>query len=244
MKDQDNLEFALRWSEGQPYSPRFDDKYYCNEDGLNESLYTFCEGNDLVARFGALTEDFIVGETGFGTGLNFLTCWTLWNQKETAPHWLHFYSIEGFPLTQRELTRCHQQWPVFEAISRQFLERYSPTSSGCQEMCFERDRVKCTIFYAGVIEALDQMGQKFPVGKKADAWFLDGFAPAKNPEMWSVDVFSRLTGLSRPGTTLSTFTVAGDVRRGLNASGFQTGKAKGFGRKRQMLKGKFDGGRG
>lgn len=225
----------VSWDEnGLPYSNRFKDKYFCQEDGLAEGLHTFCGGNDLSSRFEKCSTEFVIGETGFGSGLNFLIAWDLFNQKSLPEAKLHYVSIEYYPLTKKELEQSLDLWPSLSIYKEKLLENYD-VSNNLRSMQMER-RVELTIIFLPVVQALFEMRNYI---QHVDAWFLDGFAPAKNPEMWSADVFQGMQHVSNAGTTCATFTSAGDVRRGLSDVGFQMQRAPGFGRKRHMLKGVF-----
>lgn len=216
----------------------YDDKYFCTENGLLESEYVFCGGNRLSERFKQLSESevFTIGETGFGTGLNFLTAWKLWRENAPASARLQFLSFDRYPLTREELARSLASWPSLHPLAAELVGQYQPASGSLCTLTFDDGRVTLVLCFDDVLKALDQF---MTGGHTVNAWFLDGFAPAKNPEMWSDEVFKRMAALSTEGTTVSTFTVAGFVRRGLNSRGFQTAKPPGFGRKRQMLEGVF-----
>ncbi|MBP9854683.1 MAG: tRNA (5-methylaminomethyl-2-thiouridine)(34)-methyltransferase MnmD [Candidatus Omnitrophica bacterium] len=231
----------LRWDEnGLPHSVMFDDKYFCQESGYEEGLHVFCGGNHLEERFKKLssTEPFLIGETGFGTGLNFLCAWQLFEQNAPLSTTLHYISIDQFPLNKQDLQRALSLWPQLKKYSEQLIEHYPSIGDEEQTIVLSDGRVKLSLIYDHVLKGLDQMSRKHYY---VDAWFLDGFAPAKNEEMWSKDVFVGIGALSRPGTTIATFTSAGDVRRGLIEQGFNMEKAPGFGRKRHMLKGEYGG---
>ena len=227
--------------EGLPYSLLFDDKYFCQENGLAESQYIFCENNSLKERWCQLaanvSDTFIIGETGFGSGINFLCAWKLWDEVSPKNQKLHYISVEKYPLSKEDLTQSLDIWTELKPYSSLFIKQYNPSNKVIQTLTFNKKTVQLTIIFKDILEALNN----FPNTQPVDAWFLDGFAPAKNPDMWSNTVFSYMKDLSRQGTTLATFTVAGDVRRGLNNNGFKTFKVKGFGRKRHMLKGTFCG---
>lgn len=224
------------WDEkGLPRSVAFDDKYFCELDGYAESLYTFCGGNQLIERFAKLSsETFVIGETGFGTGLNFLSAWQLFEKHAGTNSRLHFISIEKFPMTVNDLERSLRVWKDLDQQANQLVSQYEQILNG-SEGKFLNGRVMLTVLFDDVLNALEAMRQK---SYSIEAWFLDGFAPSKNPEMWSPEVFKRIAAVSHSGTTLATFTCAGHVRRGLEETGFQVEKAPGFGMKRHMLKGR------
>jgi len=231
----------LRWDEnGLPHSVKFDDKYFCQQSGYDEGLHVFCGGNRLKERFADLTsgEPFVIGETGFGTGLNFLCAWQLFEQFAPAGANLLYISIDQFPLNAQDLARALSLWPQLKTHATSLIEQYPAIGQEVKPILFAGGRIKLILIYEHVLNALDLMSRK---QYTMDAWFLDGFAPSKNAEMWSDDVFIGIAALSRPGTTVATFTSAGDVRRGLMAQGFTMTKTPGFGRKRHMLQGEYGG---
>lgn len=229
----------ITWTpKGNPRSVAFDDKYFCEDDGYSEALYIFCGGNDLKERFAQIPIDgpqaFTIAETGFGTGLNFLCAWKLFKESAPTNARLHYVSLDKFPFSPADLQRALSVWPEITAESNELVQAYSKLGEKGGELSLYGGRIKLTLFFMDVIEALDKM---ISADLKADAWFFDGFDPAKNTAMWAPEVFKRAAALSKTGTTCATFTVAGHVRRGLTAAGFTVAKAPGFGRKRQMLKG-------
>ncbi|HLS99572.1 MAG TPA: tRNA (5-methylaminomethyl-2-thiouridine)(34)-methyltransferase MnmD, partial [Porticoccaceae bacterium] len=238
---------ALAWADGQPLSTTFGDVYYSREDGLAESRHVFIEGNDLAARWEALAPDgrFTLMETGFGTGLNFLAAVSLWLERAPAGARLHYVSFEKFPLQRADLTRALAAWPTLSPLARELADAYPPPVPGFHRRWLYGDRVCLTLVFDDAIAGLDSLaGSDHPAfgdaaNPRADAWFLDGFAPAKNPDLWSPALFAAVARLSGPGTTASTFTVARPVRDGLQGAGFALAKAPGFGRKRDMLRAIF-----
>jgi tRNA 5-methylaminomethyl-2-thiouridine biosynthesis bifunctional protein len=245
------------WGEnGEPLSKEFGDVYFAKGHGLAESRYVFIEHNNLAARFSALTDytRFVIGETGFGTGLNFLASWQLWQRTAPKNARLHFISAEKYPLTHADLTRALALWPELGELATQLLKAYPPVfiadeNRGYFRCCFS-DNVSLTLIFDDACCAFSQFRPDYldtnmlraqhdvHFGGKTcvvDAWFLDGFAPSKNPAMWQKDLFIALANLSAPGTTLATFTVAAIVKQGLAAAGFYWQKQPGFGRKRAML---------
>ncbi|MGE0269258.1 MAG: tRNA (5-methylaminomethyl-2-thiouridine)(34)-methyltransferase MnmD [Candidatus Omnitrophota bacterium] len=240
--DQNEVSYTdLHWDEnGLPHSVRFDDKYFCQQSGYDEGLHVFCGGNHLKERFDCLStaEPFVIGETGFGTGLNFLCAWQLFEQYAPAHARLHYVSIDQFPLNKPDLERALKLWPELDTYAAALIEQYPAIGAEGKPVEFSGGRVKLNLIFAHVNKGLERMSREHYT---MDAWFLDGFAPAKNKEMWSDDVFVGIGALSRPGTTVATFTSAGDVRRGLRQQGFMMTKAPGFGRKRHMLKGEYGG---
>jgi len=234
----------ISWDQnGLPHSLKFDDKYFCRENGLAESQYIFCDGNHLKDRWTKLipkdSHTFTIIETGFGSGLNFLCAWKLW-EEAASPNWtLHYISIDQYPLSPEDLSKTLQLWPSLKLYTNQLIHQYNPLNYTNQQIYFNEKTVHLTLIFDHVLKALDKLKNQSIISSSADAWFLDGFAPSKNPEMWSEEMFACMADLSRLKTTLATFTVAGKVRRGLNQQGFTTTKTKGFGKKRQMLQGIF-----
>ncbi len=229
---------TLSWNGSVPRSERFGDVYYSTTDGLQESRHVFLHGNDLVERLTKLADTpgtcFTVGETGFGTGLNVLALWQLWQRIGHRQARLDILSVEAWPLPPQTLSLAHAAWPELAELSARLTALLPPPIPGTHRLVLEPGRVTLTLLYGDAATRLQQHDAC------VDAWFLDGFAPAKNPDMWSPQVFSALARLSKPGTTLATFTSAGAVRRGLQDAGFTVSKQRGFGRKRDMSVARFD----
>ncbi|WP_421279599.1 bifunctional tRNA (5-methylaminomethyl-2-thiouridine)(34)-methyltransferase MnmD/FAD-dependent 5-carboxymethylaminomethyl-2-thiouridine(34) oxidoreductase MnmC [Aeromonas taiwanensis] len=230
----------LDWNEaGTPVSSEFGDVYFSNDNGLSETRYVFLQQNRLPARFSHHDSDsFVIGETGFGTGLNFLA--TMAAFLEQAPQTgngsrLHFISFEKYPLTQADLRKALAAWPELASLSQPLIDQWPLPVSGCHRLLFAGGRIHLDLWFGDIKEMLPQVPHQ--ADGLVDAWYLDGFSPAKNPEMWTQDLFDGLARLARPSATLSTFTCAGFVRRGLIAAGFAMKKVKGHGSKREMLAG-------
>ena len=188
----------------------------------------FLAGNNLPGTW--MGRDFTIGETGFGTGLNFLCAWRLWNETNRG-HRLHFISVEKYPLSRDEIAAALEPWRgEFPGELAALLANYPDDCSGTQRIVIGENCVLTLSFGDANDELLEW---KEPV----DCWFLDGFRPASNPDMWSETVFLNMARLSRPGTTFATFTAAGFVKRGLGTAGFEVRKIRGYGRKRDMLAG-------
>ncbi|MFC5697309.1 bifunctional tRNA (5-methylaminomethyl-2-thiouridine)(34)-methyltransferase MnmD/FAD-dependent 5-carboxymethylaminomethyl-2-thiouridine(34) oxidoreductase MnmC [Pseudomonas sp. GCM10022186] len=228
----------LDWDEqGQPLSREFDDVYFSPASGIDETRHVFIAGNDLARRFAELPAGgrFTIGETGFGTGLNFLCAWQLFERCAPADARLHFVSVEKFPLTRDDLQRALALWPELAPLAAQLIDQYVAVHPGFQRFCLAGGRVMLTLLLGDALDCLPELDACI------DAWFLDGFAPAKNPDMWSPALFAQLARLSAPGTTLATFTAAGFVRRGLKEVGFAIKRIPGFGKKWEMSRGLFEG---
>ncbi|EKY3199471.1 bifunctional tRNA (5-methylaminomethyl-2-thiouridine)(34)-methyltransferase MnmD/FAD-dependent 5-carboxymethylaminomethyl-2-thiouridine(34) oxidoreductase MnmC [Cronobacter turicensis] len=228
-------------NEGTPVSRDFDDVYFSNDDGLEETRYVFLNGNQLPERFMTHPRDsFIVAESGFGTGLNFLTLWQAFAafrdaHPDAALQRLHFISFEKFPLTPADLASAHAHWPELAPWAQQLQAQWPMALPGCQRVLLDDGRVTLDLWLGDINELVDTLDDTH--NRQVDAWFLDGFAPSKNPDMWTPGLFDAMARLARPGGTLATFTSAGFVRRGLIDAGFNVVKRKGFGRKREMLTG-------
>jgi len=261
-----DLESAnLQWRDDQPISAQFDDVYYSTDDGLAESRYVFLAGNQLPQRWQSLAAPiegdknsdsstcpnepkngvFTIAETGFGTGLNFLAAVDLWLETAPADHQLHFVSVEKYPLTRPQLEKSLAHWAELESLSRPLIESYPPLVSGLHTLWLYDGRVRLTLIFDDAIEGFSELllskhpaFEKYPYSR-VDAWFLDGFAPSKNPDLWSPELFKRMAQLSGQNTSYATFTVARLVRDGLMDAGFSHEKLPGFGRKRNMLRGQF-----
>ncbi len=234
----------LDWNEaGTPVSSEFGDVYFSNDNGLSETRYVFLQQNRLPERFSHHDSDsFVIGETGFGTGLNFLA--TMAAFLEQAPlsgngSRLHFISVEKYPLTQADLRKALAAWPELAPLSQPLIDQWPLPVSGCHRLLFADGRIRLDLWFGDIKEMLPQVPH--PATGLVDAWYLDGFSPAKNPEMWTQELFDDLARLARPDATLSTFTCAGFVRRGLIAAGFAMKKVKGHGSKREMLAGVREG---
>ena len=212
----------------QPYSTIFQDVYYSSDNGLLETDYVFLQGNQLAQRWQPhLVNQFTIIETGFGTGLNFLCAAQLWLKTAPPTANLHFISTEKYPLTLPEMAAAWQAWPELNQVCQPFLAQYEASTKHSIQL-FD-NRVQLTILIGDATECLSK------TNTLADAWFLDGFSPAKNPEMWQLALFAQMARLSKSDTTFATFTSAGIVKRGLQSAGFEVIKQSGFGKKREML---------
>lgn len=245
MTDQEFHHAQLQWDEeGQPISAEFGDVYFSRANGLEETRHVFLQHNQLQERWQQLKsgEHFTIAETGFGSGLNFLAAWALWLATAPADAQLHFVSVEKFPLTQQDLSRALSLWPEITQLSHQLIEKYPVfIGTGFHRLNFMDGRVKLTLIIDEATEGFRKllMTEDPEFANKSamvDAWFLDGFAPAKNPQMWSDELFSCIDRLSRSNATAATFSAAAIVKNGLAQAGFSVQKVAGFGRKREMVK--------
>jgi tRNA 5-methylaminomethyl-2-thiouridine biosynthesis bifunctional protein len=237
----------LNWTPNKtPIHTGFSDKYYAEEGGLDEARYVYVGQNNLEERF-TQSETFVVSELGFGTGLNFLATLQAWKRARKRPSQiLHYISTELYPLESAAIREALSPWTSLDIEREEFLRVYSPVIRNLAlNQDFERSPAKGIhrfnlghgVFLTLLIgDALQMLKQ---VQFKSDAWFLDGFSPRKNPAMWSLDLFQDVVRLSNPGATFATFTAAGHVRRNLQSVGFDVQKFEGFGRKKEMLKGRL-----
>lgn len=217
-------------------SSLYDDIYFSPDDGLAESEYVYIRGNHLQRRFRSLQRSpFVVGELGFGAGLNFLL--TVQHFQAEAPEdaLLHYFSVEKHPLPVAQIDQALS--PLVDAPLRKrlvsLLRSSSWTMPGFHTLFFD-ERIRLTLLTGDAEEMLASLS-----GGSVDAWFADGFSPAKNPAMWTDGVFYHVGRLSRPGTTISTFSAAGAVRRSMQKHGFHIKKVPGFGSKREMVVGRY-----
>lgn len=225
----------LQWTDdGPPRSGRFGDVYFSAEDGLAESRAVFLAGCGLPEAW-AGRRRFTVAETGFGTGLNVLALLELWRRERPSGGLLQVFTLEGFPLDREAAARAHAPWPELAEVSTALLRRWPARTPGFHRVDLPEFGAVLDVAHLEAAEALAQWSGR------ADAWFLDGFAPSANPEMWRDEVLDALAARSAPGARLATFTVAGAVRRGLAERGFAVERRPGFGRKRERLEATFAG---
>jgi tRNA 5-methylaminomethyl-2-thiouridine biosynthesis bifunctional protein len=220
----------LDWNaEGAPVAEAHGDVYYSLQDGLEETRAVFLRACGLPDAWLGRRQ-FTIAETGFGTGLNFLALRQLWAAQRPAPDaWLSFVSFEGYPLTEEDAARALGSWPELQALAAPLLRQWPGPVRGVRELLFPEEGVRLILHLGDIRDMLPQT--EF----SADAWFLDGFSPAKNEEMWGGWIYPEIARCSAPGARLGTFTVAGAVRRGLAEAGFRVWKAEGHGRKRERL---------
>ncbi|MEH6582521.1 MAG: bifunctional tRNA (5-methylaminomethyl-2-thiouridine)(34)-methyltransferase MnmD/FAD-dependent 5-carboxymethylaminomethyl-2-thiouridine(34) oxidoreductase MnmC [Halioglobus sp.] len=227
----------LDWPEGQaPRSPRFSDIYYSASAGQEESRYVFLEGNNIPTRWKNHPHpEFCVVETGFGTGLNFLLTWASWLEHAPDSIRLHYISVEKYPVAREDLARALANWPALSDLADQLLDHYPEPLAGQHRIVLEQGQLTLDLWWEDAGDALPELadGGQRPV----DAWFLDGFAPARNENMWNEALYAAMAASSRAGATFATFTAASAVRRGLYDAGFEVEKAPGFGHKRECLRG-------
>lgn len=217
---------ALDWIDGDmPYSPAFGDHFYCREDGRAECGHVFLAGNGLPDRWAA-GGDFTIGELGFGTGLNFCETWRVW--KETAaPGRLHFISFELYPMGGASIDKALSRWPALDAERAALVAAWPARSEGVVRLDF--GAVRMSVVCGDARTSLESSDLEF------DAWYLDGFAPSRNPAMWSEEILGAVHDHTRPGGSFATYAAAGFVRRNLVAAGFAVERRPGFAGKREML---------
>ena len=211
----------LEWRESVPVSTRFDDPYYSLENGLAETRHVFLDGNELPARF---RDGFHVAELGFGTGLNLLAAVQAWREAGVSGV-LRYTSFEAFPMEAADMIRAQAAFPEVSGIAGELAAQWQSGARafrlpGLEFEMIEGDARECLPKWAG----------------RADAWFLDGFSPAKNPELWEAGLMAEVGAHTAPHGTAATYTAAGFVRRGLEAAGFTVTRVPGYGRKRHMTR--------
>ena len=219
---QDQL---LDWREGDiPVSRRFDDPYFSLGNGLAETRHVFLTGNDLPQR---LRDGFHIAELGFGTGLNMLATLIAWRQMGRAGT-VRFTSFEAYPLPAGDIARALHAFPEAHAVAAPFLDQWAQGAR----------RISLAGLEVEVI--LGDARDSLPTwAGRADAWYLDGFSPAKNPELWSEDLMAMVAAKTADGGTFATYTAAGHVRRSLAAAGFAVSRQPGHGTKRHMTVGQL-----
>lgn len=223
-------------ADGTPCSDQFGDVYHSADGGLEQANHVFLAGNRLPERWQQRTR-FVIAETGFGLGLNFLATWAAWRADPQRCDRLHFISCELHPFPGEDLARLQARFPTLAPLAGALQSQWPTLSPWLHRLHFDDDRVCLTLWFGDARDGLAAMDP----GDGVDAFFLDGFSPARNPDMWSQRVFHLLARLAAEGATLATWSVAGEVREGLRRAGFSVEKAPGFGSKRQMLVGQFDG---
>ncbi|MGH1464585.1 MAG: tRNA (5-methylaminomethyl-2-thiouridine)(34)-methyltransferase MnmD [Cognatishimia sp.] len=210
----------LEWRDDKiPVSTHFDDPYFSLDHGLNETQHVFLSGNRLPARF---SPEFHIAELGFGTGLNFLAAWRAWEASgQTTP--MKFTSFEAYPMGVDEMERALASFPEVSAFAKRLCAAWAV------------DKTLATLQGVNAKVILGDARETLPAETwQADAWFLDGFSPAKNPELWDEALLAEVGRHTKSGGTAATYTAAGFVRRNLQAAGFEVTRLSGFGRKRHM----------
>lgn len=224
------MEYAsLQWNDdGTPSSTAHGDVYFSREGARAETELVFLEGNDLPQRWQD-SPHFTIAETGFGTGLNFLHALDRFAQTAPTDARLHYISVEKAPLSPADLARAHALWPELEAHSAALRRSYPPPVAGWHRI--HLPRATLTLGFGDATALLQS------IDARVDAWFLDGFAPAKNADMWQETLLHEIVRLSAPRATLASFTAAGAVRRSLEALGFAIERRPGYANKRHRIAG-------
>ncbi len=214
---------GIEWREGGvPVSVRFDDPYFSLAGGLDETRHVFLQGNGLPARF---APGFRIAELGFGSGLNLLAALAAW-RGAAMPGPLSYTAFEAYPLDPDAMARAHAAFPDLAGLSAEILAD------------FDGQQLRLADLSLRVVPG-DARQTLPPWDGLADAWFLDGFAPAKNPELWEAPLIAEVARHTAPGGSFATYTAAGHVRRALQAAGFEVERRPGFGRKRHMTAGRL-----
>ena len=213
----------LEWRDGAiPVSTRFDDPYFSLAGGLAETRHVFLAGNDLPARF---SPGFHLAELGFGTGLNMLAALIAWRESGTEGP-LRFTSFEAYPMAAPDIARALSAFPEAAAVAAPFLSQWA------------EGRTRIALDGLELEIVLGDAGETLPTWQgRADAWFLDGFSPAKNPDLWTGDLMADVARHTAPGGTFATYSAAGGIRRALAEAGFAVERRAGFGTKRHMTTG-------
>ena len=223
------LAFSL---DGTPVSEKYGDVYHSAAGGHDQTRHVFLAGNGLPERWQG-RDSFSILETGFGLGLNFMATWLVWRNDPQRCRTLEFISVEKHPFSSSDLAIAHAAWREFAELSAVLCEGWPPLVPGEHRIELDSGRCILRLVFGDAMEQLPRLDAA------ADAIYLDGFSPARNPELWSPDVCRALARLARQGATLATWSVAGQVRRSLSAAGFVLEKRPGFAGKRQMLAGRY-----
>jgi tRNA U34 5-methylaminomethyl-2-thiouridine-forming methyltransferase MnmC len=241
------MQEPIQWlDDGSPYSERFDDVYRSRAGGLAQARYVFLQGCGMPQAWRG-QKQWRVLETGFGLGLNFLATWGAWQLDEQRSEQLHFVSIEAYPVAAGELVKSAQALQAVtvdaallekvQTLSFDLSKAWEGVEPGVQTWAFEQGRVLLTLAVGDVREMLDALPTAAPGA--ADAVYLDGFSPSCNPQMWEMATLQRVVPHCKPGTRLATYTVSSQVRRDLQALGFEVSKQPGLPPKKERLEGVF-----
>jgi tRNA 5-methylaminomethyl-2-thiouridine biosynthesis bifunctional protein len=225
---------CLEFKDGVPYSAAYGDIYHSADGGTGQARHVFLQGCGLPEAW-ASRPSFVILETGFGTGLNFLATWAAWRADPARPARLHFLSVEKHPFRADDLARLHAQWPEFGALSDELLANWPTLTPGFHRIALDGGRVQLTLMLGDALDCLPQ------VVAGVDAFYLDGFAPDCNADLWQPKLFDALARLAKPAAVAATYTVAAPVRQGLAQAGFVCEKRAGFGPKRHCLRARFAG---
>ena len=210
------------------YSRWYDDIYFDKTDGVKEKEHVYLNANDLANRI-KLSDKLCIAELGFGTGLNFILTWRLWKKNRKPNSSLTYISFEKAPLSKKEMTRVYKKFKELNDFSDQLIQKLTDNYKTNRTIYFKSENINLILIY-------DDFSLLTNFDFKADIWFLDGFAPSKNPEVWDNSYYKNIYNRTNLKGSLSTFTSSGLVRRGLAQAGFNVTKVSGFGQKREMLK--------
>ncbi|MES1203727.1 MAG: bifunctional tRNA (5-methylaminomethyl-2-thiouridine)(34)-methyltransferase MnmD/FAD-dependent 5-carboxymethylaminomethyl-2-thiouridine(34) oxidoreductase MnmC [Pseudomonadota bacterium] len=217
------------WDEaGALVSRAFGDVYFSRDGGLEETRAVFLAGCALPERWAARAR-FAIGELGFGCGLNALATWDAWARTRAPGAVLHFVSVEQFPLTRADAARALGAFPEVALRAENLLAAWPVRAAGAQRLWFPEDGFALTLLHGEAESALAGLTGKF------DAWFLDGFAPARNLALWTPALMQQLAAHSAPGARAATYSVAASARASLEGAGFAAEKRPGFGKKKERL---------
>ncbi|MFA4970386.1 MAG: bifunctional tRNA (5-methylaminomethyl-2-thiouridine)(34)-methyltransferase MnmD/FAD-dependent 5-carboxymethylaminomethyl-2-thiouridine(34) oxidoreductase MnmC [Sulfuritalea sp.] len=219
--------------DGTPYSTAYDDVYHAAHGALAQARHVFLTGNELPARWMGI-ERFVILEAGFGLGLNFLVTWQAWRESKASGR-LHYVSVEKHPFRRDDLSRLLARYPELGSLAGELLRQWPPLTPGFHRLHFDDGKVTLTLLLGDAQALLPQLAAS------ADAAYLDGFAPSKNPELWSPALITAITRLCKPAATLATWSVAGELRRTLERAGWKLERRPGFAPKREMLVGRLEG---
>ena len=223
----------LEYSDGLPYSALYGDIYHSADGAVGQAHHVFLQGCGLPQAWSE-QPSFVVLETGFGTGLNFLATWTAWRDDPARSDRLHFLSVEKHPFTANDLSSLHAAWPEFSARSQELIAHWPMLTPGFHRLAFDDGRVILTLMLGDATDCLSQLEAT------VEAIYLDGFAPDRNADMWQPALFRQLARVAKPGARLASYTVAASVRAGLAEAGFACEKREGFGQKRNCLSARFN----
>lgn len=216
----------IKWENNTPISKSFNEGYFSSSGGLEESSHVFINGNNLPQAW-KNSDVFTIAESGFGTGLNFLNVWDLYEKSKNKPKDLYFISVEKEPLGLNDLKKANSFYPSLSKYAKKLQNLYPPLNQGVHYLEF--GQVKLILCFGDIKQMFSNMNFR------ANVWFLDGFSPAKNPDMWDIKTLSIVKNLSLESSTLSTFSVAKNLRDNLISLGYEVEKKEGFGKKRHML---------
>lgn len=233
-------ESPIFWNaEGQPYSEQFDDIYHTSSRAVKQTDHVFLKGCGLPQSW-QHKKQFTILEMGFGLGLNFLTTWLRWKQDPVRCKRLHFVSVEAYPVKVDDIEQALRSFPELEEVGRELINAYpsltNAVNTGIQQVCFPDGDGVQVILSLALGDASIVLPQ---LEINADAIYLDGFSPAKNPQLWGQDICRELARVSRPGTRIATWCVASQVRQRLTEAGFSVQRVAGLAPKRNSLTGKY-----